>query len=158
MKLLLMPVVLVGFVLIGGPDVLGDERTDGFAGCYHLELGRWTTLWIFPTTPSANQIPPSAFRLDRTPVDPADPNRFQISPNTIVADRPSRLDGWVLASDGSNTVWITWTDGFTGVSLQLKPEKDRLRGLATAFTDARGLLPFPTAHAVAIRAACDSKK
>lgn len=96
-----------------------------FAGCYHLELGRWTRLWIFTATPMPNQIPPAAFQLDRSPVGPADPNLLRISPNRIVARKPSQLDGWVLASDGSNTVSITWTDGFTGVSLQLNLRRKR---------------------------------
>jgi hypothetical protein len=105
--------VVVSFMLIGGPDLLGDERTMDFAGCYHLELGRWTRLWIFTATPMPNQIPPAAFQLDRSPVSPADSNRLRITPNRTVARKPSQLDGWVLASDG-NTVSITWTDGFTG--------------------------------------------
>lgn len=137
-------------------DVLRDERADAFAGCYHLQLGRWTRLWIFSATPDAGQIPPAAFQLDRSPVDPADPLWLQIRPNTIIDGEASRLDGWTLAPDGSNAIYITWTDGFTGVSLHLHPEGTRLRGKATAYTDAPGLLPFPSARAVAVRAACET--
>jgi hypothetical protein len=39
----------------------------------------------------------------------------------------------------------------------LKPKRSGkgLEGAATAFTDARGLLPFPSARAVAVRTKCD---
>lgn len=141
---------------IDGIDVLRDARADAFAGCYHLHLGRWRRLWIFSATPDARQIPPAAFQLDRSPVDPADPLRLQIRPNTIIAGEASRLDGWMLAPDGSNAIYLTWTDGFTGVSLHLKPEGTRLRGKATAYTDAPGLLPFPSARAEAARASCET--
>jgi hypothetical protein len=159
MKVILLLLAVAGSVSGPESEALRDERVDGFAGCYHLELGRWTRLWIFPATPAAYQIPPAAFQLDRTPADPGEPDRLQIRlrSNTLINRKPSRLDGWTLAPDGSNAVYITWTDGFTGVSLHLKPERagGRLEGVATAFTDARGLLPFPSARAVAVRGACE---
>ena len=157
MKLILLLVAVVGSVWRPQPEGRRDERADGFAGCYHLELGRWTRLWVFPATPAAYQIPPVAFQLDRTPAEHGDPQRLQIRPNRLINGKASRLDGWTLAPDGSNAVYITWTDGFTGVSLHLKPERTggRLEGVATAFTDARGLLPFPSARAVAVRGGCE---
>jgi len=135
-----------------------DDRADLFVGCYKLELGRWTRLWLFPATPAVHQIPPAAFQLDGTPVNQREPDRLQIRPNQSINRKASRLDGWILAPDGSNAVYINWTDGFTGVSLHLKPERTgkRLEGAATAFTDAHGLLPFPSARAVAVRTTCGS--
>jgi len=145
-------------VLNSAGDARRDERADLFVGCYNLELGRWTKLWLFPATPAVHQIPPVAFQLDRTPVDQREPDRLQIRPNRLINGKASRLDSWILAPDGSNAVYITWTDGFTGVSLHLKPERTgkRLEGAATAFTDAHGLLPFPSARAVAVRTTCGS--
>ena len=158
MKFVLILVGLACSVISSQPDRRRDERADAFVGCYNLDLGRWTRLWFFPATPAVYQIPPAAFQLDRTPVDHADPDRLQIRPHRLVNGRASRLDGWTLAPDGSNAVYIWWTDGFTGVSLHLKPERarKRLAGVATAFTDAHGLLPFPSARAVAVHAACES--
>ena len=155
-RVLILAAVVAGFLVTWRPELLGAERADAFAGCYHLELGRWTRLWIFSATPAPYQIPPSAFQLETHPVDSATPNRFRVRPNRIVAGTPSRLDGWVLAPDGSKSLYITWTDGFTGVSLHLEPDGNSLRGRATAYTDAPGLLPFPSARAVAVRVACEN--
>lgn len=158
MKLMVILCAVACSVLNAAGDERRDERADLFVGCYNLELGRWTRLWLFPATPADYQIPPAAFQLDRTPADQREPDRLQIRPNRLINRRASRLDGWILAPDGSNAVYIVWTDGFTGVSLHLKPERTRkrLEGAATAFTDARGLLPFPSARAVAVRTTCGS--
>jgi hypothetical protein len=156
MNFVFILVLLTRFGIVWAPELLGNGRAEAFAGCYRLELGRWSRLWIFPATPLAGQIPPAEFQLSSRPVDL--PNRFRISPNTTIHGAPSRLDSWTVTSGQSNTVDITWTDGFTGVSLHLKSETGRLRGFATAYSDASGLLPFPSARAVAFRVACESKK
>jgi hypothetical protein len=118
-----------------------------------LELGRWTRFWILPANPDADQIPPDTFQLETRPADPVIPNRFRIRPHT--KRKASRLDNWGVATDGSNVLYVTWTDGFVGVSLELKHARDRLVGHATAFTDAH-VLPFPSARAVAVRVACEN--
>jgi hypothetical protein len=137
-------------------DASASERSEAFRGCYRLELGRWTRFWIFPAQVARYQVPPSTFHLDDNPVDSLDPDHFRVKPNTMIADKPSRLDGWSLGPNGSRSVVITWTDGFTGVTLRLESDGAKLRGHATAYTDAPSLLPFPTAPAVAERITCET--
>ena len=51
MKRVLILAVVASFVLTWKPEALGEERTGAFPGCYQLELGRWTRLWIFSNAP-----------------------------------------------------------------------------------------------------------
>ncbi len=154
---LLMNCVSVLVFLTMTPIVNGyaqeEERRDRFVGCYKLELGRWTRFWIFGAGVARNQVPPSTFRLRAERVEP---KSFRVEPSTIINSAPSRLDGWGIDPHSSHSVYITWSDGFTGVTLHLEEDSTELRGHATAYTDARGLLPFPSAPAIARRIPCAS--
>jgi hypothetical protein len=145
--------VIAGLVSAQTTGVPAKEGPSAFAGCYRLELGRWTRFWILPATPDAAQIPPDAFQLDTEPADRVIPNAFRIHPNT--KRRTSHLDNWGFSTDDSDALYVTWTDGFVGVSLELKHAGDRLVGHATAFTDAH-VFPFPSARAIAVRVACET--
>jgi hypothetical protein len=145
-------VVLAGSVLTWIP--VADELTRSFVGCYQLELGRWTRFGIFPATPLPDQIPPTLFELKADPIDAAEPTRFTITPQRIVRGRPALLDGWALSKDEPHSVVVRWSNGFSGVSLQLKAEGEMLRGRAKAFTDVIVPWPSPSARVVAVRKAC----
>lgn len=56
---------------------------------------------------------------------------------------------------GDDVVTLTWSDGFTGVTLPLRISGDTLRGIATTFSDEMG---SPTASAVVtgVRVTCGS--
>jgi hypothetical protein len=54
----------------------------------------------------------------------------------------------------SRRVTITWSTGFSGVSLHLQADGDRLRGHAKVFDDVIELIPAARARAVAVRTAC----
>ena len=147
-------VVFATMMPIVNGGVQEEERRDQFVGCYKLELGRWTRFWILPAKVARhNQVPPSTFRLRPQQIEP---HYFRVEPSTIINGAPSRLNGWGIDPHASHSIYITWTDGFTGVTLHLQEDGTELRGHATAYTDARGLLPFPSAPAVGRRIACES--
>lgn len=130
----------------------GDERTGSFPGCYQLELGRWTTLGVFPATPAPSQIPPSTFELGVEPIGRTSSVRFRIEPT--VDRTPGVLDSWAPEPGEPRAVTITWSNGFSGVSLHLKGDGDRFRGHAKVFTDAIDWIPNARARAVAVRTPC----
>ena len=64
------------------------------------------------------------------------------------------LDSWAPKPGDPGVVTVTWCTGFSGVSLHLEADGDRLRGHAKVFDDVIDLIPAARARAVAVRTAC----
>ncbi len=123
-----------------------------FAGCYELKLGRWWP-WSFGgdnefvTPPSKIELLPvqgtEGFEKDEFLIRRIPPAQV----NTIGRRRASF---WQVRS--KNDVELTWTTGFSGVTLNLSKHGDDLRGWAHPFFD------FPTSpcimHVTAQRIPC----
>ncbi len=132
-----------------------ESPTSSFTGCYQVTLGSW---W------------PWAFGEDTKYVTP--PTRIRLLPEQ--GTKGFKRDGFLLRTiprkeeppDGSressywqvrsaNQIDLTWTDGFTGVTLKLEKKGDELSGWAHPHFDAFKFVPR-TARVVARPITCDA--
>lgn len=112
-----------------------------FAGCYELTLGGWWP-WGFGED-TQFVTPPRSIRL----LLERGTKGFEQSELLI---RPLPLKAGSVSGRGGPSFWRThardrvdliWTDGFTGVTLQLKGNGDNLRGWAHPHFDSPTLVP-----------------
>lgn len=126
-----------------------------YAGCYELSMGRW---W------------PWAFGEDTKYVTP--PKRIELSPDVETegfgkdrlavrslpfsaesASSPTRRASfWTVGKD--EKIEITWTDGFTGLTVELNHDGSGLSGWAHPHFDSAKFIPR-IAHVTAKRIACN---
>jgi hypothetical protein len=97
-----------------------------FAGCYQLSLGRWWP-WGFGED---NQFvtPPQRIELlskQGTEGWEQDHLLLRAMPNTFGRKGPSF---WKVVDD--NRIDLVWTDGFTGVTIDLRKKENEFRGKA----------------------------
>ena len=122
------------------------------AGCYAVELGPWSG--SFPSGSPASHQPPPTIRLDTAQFVERYASRVQhrqLAPPITVAGRQRvSLGRWRVAGD---TLVMSWSDGFSGVSLSLGLRPDSLRGGARAFYDVIGPVQ-PTAPVLLRRVVC----
>jgi hypothetical protein len=137
------------------PHSPSKAEVASYTGCYQLNMGRW---W------------PWSFGEDTKYVTP--PNRIELSSDLgtdgfqkdhllirVVPAQKSTVSGGRGASfwevQPSNRVDLFWTDGFTGVTLNLERQGNELRGWAHPHFDAARLIPR-IAHVKVQRIACDA--
>ncbi len=135
----------------------GQESSEAhgtaFAGCYEVTLGRWWP-WsygedtVYVTPPS--QIEPLSVR----GTEGFEKDSFLI--RTVPAPKMVG-SGWRISSfwqvESKNWLTLTWTNGFTAVSLKLEKQGDELRGWAHPHFDFPHLIPR-TAHVTARKIPC----
>lgn len=118
-----------------------DPVTVRFTGCYELKLGRWWP-WGFGEE-NSYVTPPSRIELlseHGTRGFEQDGFVLRTIPRQAPPSAGSRESSyWRVRS--SSEVDLVWTDGFTGVTLKLQKEGDRLRGWAHPHFDAVKLIP-----------------
>lgn len=146
-KLKLIPILLT----LGLPlAALGQQTvTNAIVGCYTLEIGSWAPA-VHPGN-ARYQTPPELIRLsEEAGKGMFAQGRFLVRPVIPHGFKPSAF--WQRR--GSDSLRITWTNGFAGVQLHLQIEADSLHGTARTFTDVPGGPPPPQADVVARRATC----
>jgi len=132
-----------------------DPMASSFAGCYELKLGRWWP-WGFGEE-NSYVTPPSRIELlneHGTHGFEQDGFILRTIPRQEPAPAGSRESSyWRVRS--SSEIDLIWTDGFTGVRLNLKKHGDELSGSAHPHFDAVKLIPR-TAHVTARRIPCST--
>lgn len=133
-----------------GP-VQPDQRINAFTGCYELKMGRWWP-WgfgeddMFATPPSRIKLLPEQGTRG------FEKNGLVIREMTRKSGDLRRSSFWRVES--SDQIDLTWTTGFSGVTLELKGKGSDMRGWAHPFWD------FPRlpriARVKAHRIACDT--
>jgi hypothetical protein len=138
-----------------GTNQQDQSRTAPFVGCYELTLGRWWP-WSFGeetkyvTPPNRVQLLPERGKIG------FEQDGFLLRAMAANKDTKSARGGpsyWQVKS--SNRIDLTWTDGFTGVSLRLEKDGNDLHGWAHPHFDAPKFVPRTT-HVIARRIACDA--
>lgn len=114
-----------------------DEAKDstavaGFAGCYELAIGRWIPPYM-PGHDDHRHLP-RRIHLDtiRSPA-PFERYSLQMRPESFIYDSSRRSTQWLPTSP--EAVQLTWSTGFSGVSMRLRRAGNELRGTALASTD-----------------------
>jgi hypothetical protein len=127
-----------------------------FTGCYQLTLGKWWP-WAFGED-TKFVTPPSRIRLlPEVGTKGFEQNRFllrTLETKEEVASGSRESSYWQVRS--ANQIDLTWTDGFTGVTLKLEKKEDELSGWAHPHFDAVKVIPR-TARVVARLFACDAR-
>jgi hypothetical protein len=124
---------------------------DPLIGCYTLELGSWDP----PLRPgnAIYQIPPSTFHLTgEVGAGRFGNGRFLVRPLIPHGQTPSAF--WEAV--GPDSVRVTWTNGFAGVSLRLQRKGEDLEGRATSVTDVLSGAPPPETDVEARRRECNN--
>jgi hypothetical protein len=109
----------------------GAQDLSAFTGCYELELGHWWP-WSFSDGEEHYVIPPSKIQLLATRgTDGFEHDKLLIrslseAPMLHVGHR--RASFWQITS--SDAIKLVWTDGFTGVSINLSRHGNGLEGWA----------------------------
>lgn len=137
-----------------GGQVLSDSKTGAFTGCYNLKLGRWWP-WGFGQD---NIFATPSSRIKLLPEQGTEGfERYGLVIREMTLGKsPSpfrrRFSYWQVES--SDKIDLTWTTGFSGVTLELKKGKKDLRGWAHPFWD----FPRPPriARVKASKIACDA--
>lgn len=126
-----------------------------FAGCYELKSGRWWP-WGFGDE-NVYVTPPNRIQL-LTERGTRGFEKDELLIRTIPRqERPSgSRESSFWSAESQNQVLLTWTDGFTGVSLDLAKNGDELSGWAHPHFDAEPLIPR-IAHIAARRITCASQ-
>ena len=126
-------------------------------GCYELKLGRWWP-WSFGED-TKFVTPPSKVRLfPEQGTDGFEKYGFvirEIPPATGSAPGRRKSSFWLVKSD--NHVQLIWTNGFSGVSLNLGRHGDKLRGWAHPHFDFPIFIPR-IMHVTARRIACEARQ
>ena len=121
---------------------------DPLVGCYSLEVNPWE----LPLSPY--QRPPERIQLsDEIGKGPLARWRHVARPVIPYGDTLRAF--WERV--GSDSVRVTWTDGFSSVQLDLQIGADSLHGTVSVFTDKLGAPPMPQAEAVARRTTCNEE-
>lgn len=131
-----------------------NSQTAPFAGCYDLKLGRWWP-WgfgedtIFVTPPGRIKL------LPEHGTEGFEQYGFvirEMTPGKGAAPYRRRYSYWEVKA--TDQIDMTWTTGFSGVTLELKKQGNNLRGWAHPFWD------FPrlsrVARVTAQQIACDA--
>ena len=125
-------------------------------GCYELRLGPWDRVgYPVPSATSPRRLP-DTFRLLGEPTGRPwnGVQRFRVEPAELGRDNTG---SWSFR--GADSLAVTWSTGFVGVTLLLRIAADSLDGHAEAGSDdfeidASGQVVRPRAAAVARRVAC----
>lgn len=137
------------------PETQPRSRTAPFVGCYDVNMGRWWP-WGFGGD-TKFVTPPSRIEL----LSEQGTKGFE-QEGLLIRAMPPRKGAapgrgspsyWQLNSN--DQVDLIWNDGFTGVTLTLRKNGDKLRGWAHPHFDAGHFIPH-IAHVTAKRIACDS--
>lgn len=138
------------------PVITGaQERAAGdpLAGCYRIEVAQWEPARLHSDN-EAYQTPPEEFQLyERTGEAVFEQGRNIVRPVIPHGRDPSAF--WHRT--GSDSVQVVWTNGHSGVRLDLDASGDVLRGTATALIDVDGP-PIPEAEVVVRRTPCASSE
>jgi hypothetical protein len=157
---LIVSVILVGLLLgVGNSEANAQTPSispaaKSFAGCFELKLGRWWP-WSFGED---NQFvtPPSKIQLfAQQGTEGFEKSGLlirQIPPPQGSPPGRRRSSFWVVKSD--NHVQLIWTNGLSGVSINLGRHGDKLQGWAHPHFDFPIFIPR-TMHVTARRIACD---
>lgn len=145
---------VVALVTFFADDVWAQESPEANAlvGCYALDLGEWEPALMEGNR--ANQTPPDTLLLSDQVGDgagsPFERGRKLVRPVIDRGRTPTAF--WI--EDGSGTVQIVWTNGHSGVRLNVTAtENDGLTGVAEAFTDVLGR-PLPRSEVTLRRVQC----
>lgn len=129
---------------------------DSFAGCYQLKLGRWWPWGLGEDTEFVT--PPTRVRLlAERGTESWEKSGFLLRP---LPSKKGTVDGRggpayrQILSGGR--IALVWTDGFTGVRLDLRKHGKELRGWANPHFDMFRFVPH-TAHVTARRITCPAK-
>jgi hypothetical protein len=126
---------------------------DAFTGCYELTMGRWWP-WAFGED-TKFVTPPSLFEL----LSVHGKEGFEkdgfiiraIPASSAGSAGRKRASFWEIKPSGE--INLIWTDGFTGVTLQVERHGNELRGWAAPHFDAPTLVPR-RAHVIARKIPC----
>src|SRR2546428_2094402 len=126
-------------------------QSTGLPVCYSVRLGTWSG-------PNPSWTPPSAFMLDTVPViDDSTPKRRARHTFLVRPESPGRpLPQWLKPRwwrSARDSLLVSWSNGFSGLQLQLTQDGDSLRGVAQTFTDVIGPM-HPSAPVSAVRMPC----
>jgi hypothetical protein len=123
-----------------------------FGGCYELRLTQWSPS-IALGADIAFITPPPRVELTAIPDRTWDPHAFRVTPAAGAAPSVHRRAYWT--SDGRH-VDIVWTNGFSGLTMDLEERGPDLIGKAHSFWDFSR--PGQTSDVTATRISCESKK
>lgn len=121
-----------------------------FVGCYQLHLGRWWP-WGFGDDSSFVSVPRTIELLSERGKDGFEKNEFLV--RAIPATASSRRKSYWRPT-GDTKVSLFWTDGFTGVTVNLEKDEGVLSGWAHPHFDTP-MLVSRFAHAVATPIWCE---
>ncbi len=106
-------------------------RAANFAGCYELRMGRW---WPWSLGEDAKfATPPSQFELTTRRAAEGFAKGQLIIRQSRTGDRSWFISYWIPTE--INRASAIWSDGFSGVSINLTEHRDELRGWAHAHFD-----------------------
>ena len=117
-----------------GPSAQSQDpksQAANFAGCYKLRLGRW---WPWSLGEDAKfATPPTEFELTLRQATEGFAKGQLVVRQSPSGDRPWRISYWMPTE--TNKGAAIWSDGFSGVSINLTARGDELRGWAHAHFD-----------------------
>ena len=126
------------------------SQAANFAGCYKLHMGRW---WPWSLGEDAKfATPPNQFELTLQRATEGFAQGQLIIRQEPSGGRSWRISYWIPT--GTNEAAAVWSDGFSGVSINLTKHSDELRGWAHAHFDV--WRPPHIARVTALRIACQS--
>jgi hypothetical protein len=126
-------------------------QTESFEGCYEVKIGGWWP-WGFGEE-DAYVTPPNRIEL-LAERGTRGFEESQLLVRTIPRREEREFSFWTVKSQ--KRVMLVWTDGFTGVNLDLAKRGAVLSGWAHPHFDAVRLIPR-IAHVTARRIACPSQ-
>lgn len=123
-----------------------------FAGCYELKLSPWTPA-IALGADDAFASPPARIALTTTPEHTWDAHGLRV---TSAAGADPSVHTFSYWTGDARQLHIVWTNGHSGLTMDLKAHGSGLVGTAQTFWD----FPRPqqTSHVVATRISCEAKK
>lgn len=160
--------MILSLVLLPSGNISQTDKTDAkaqaqpaaipasFEGCYELKLSRWWP-WGFGEE-NAYVTPPSRIKL----LPERGTNGFEKYGFLIrtlprqKGEAPGRGGPSYWQVESNNRINLIWTDGFTGVTLELQKDGDELRGWAHPHFDAPHWIPR-TASVTARRITCPTQ-
>jgi hypothetical protein len=134
----------LGISLLSSANCLAD----GLSGCYELKLSKWV-----PSLSLGDDekfiLPPSRVLLTTTPDHVWDPQGYRVKPANGDVPSVHTFSCWVSRAD---RIRIKWTNGLSGLTMDLKRRGSNLAGTARTFWDfAR---PQQTSHVIATKVTC----
>ena len=133
------------------PDMKLDQNANKFVGCYELHLGRWWPWGMGEDTPFVTPPKRIELTLERG-TEYFEKDHLLIRDSVNNSSRKSAF--WFSKDNGA--VLLVFTNGFSGVSVNLNKRRNELRGWAHAHFD----FPRPPhiARAVAEPVPCSSMR